>query len=160
MSAMAKLTCPLALACALACLPGLSRAQDAAPATQSLERLTKLYEVAQRAVGGEHIMLTATLYVGELQPERAVLEGGAAGLITLPLFGAGSGHGADWYPVLATEDSSDAFRRFQAEIERYTGLVEAVAQADQEQAFRALVEAARLLAREIDDADPHPWQAA
>lgn len=137
------------------------------PDPEQLEKVRKLYETAREALGSEHVLLTAAAYVGKKpklssESKEPTLQGGVAGVISLPLFGAGGGHGPDWYPVLQTEAATKAFERFENEVKQYVALADNldVAKSDPRAVLRALEEAALTLLDQVTDDDPDLWRLA
>jgi len=130
-------------------------------ATANLNKVAKLYDGVQRAVGSEHVLLTLAAYAGE-RGHATQVTAGVAGMVTLPLLGMGGSHGlADWYPVLDTHDSSAAFAKFSEKVGDYVELVDNVnSLSANHPSFKVLFKAAVTMARQADDADAKEWQSA
>lgn len=123
-------TAPEANPGAVAAVPSLVAPEQNKEVEEDLEGLEKIrrtYQEARKRLGGEHVLLTATAYASRTcsngvafyfddKCTKAEWSGGVAGLVGLPLWGLGGGHGSDWYPVLHTEDETKAFEDFERRV--------------------------------------------
>ncbi|MEY4507996.1 MAG: hypothetical protein RLZZ450_118, partial [Pseudomonadota bacterium] len=130
------------------------------PNAKQLDQVRELYDVARKALGAEHVILSATAYLGKRCAKGWFkgcdkdLHAGVAGLISVPLLGAGGGHGGDWYPVLQTEDGARAFARFQRQVQEYVALADGIDSLSEPKArelARALEKAAKALIDQAAD---------
>lgn len=106
------------------------QADEAALAAEEerLERLQAIYSTARRVIGQQHVFATIVATAGQRCKEpgdRAVWscdrpesQGGLGGLVVVPLFGAGGGHGPDWWPVIETDDAAEGFYRLDRQFRR------------------------------------------
>jgi hypothetical protein len=95
----------------------------------SLDQGREQYRVVRKLFGGEHVVLTAAAYLGRrckndgqahsLLGDACGKEtrGGAAGIVMVPIIGAGGGHGFNFWPVVQTEDEVTAFLEFQQSLQ-------------------------------------------
>jgi|GEM_PF-5623305 len=88
--------------------------------SDELKRVEKLYSNAAKLLGGEHVILSASAYLGQdcigCDEDHS---GGAAAILSVPLVGVGGGHGLDWYPTLQTEVAEKAFATFEKNVQNY-----------------------------------------
>ena len=70
---------------------------------KELDRLRDLFELARQTFGNDHVLVTPTIYSGHRCADGGAniftcsnrqVRGGIGGLVIVPLFGAGGGHGA------------------------------------------------------------------
>jgi hypothetical protein len=97
----------------------------------SLAQIHAQYQIVRRLFGGEHAILTAGAYLGQrcnkdsngahsfLHTAGCVREtrSGVAGLIIVPLWGFGGGHGKNFWPVVQTDDEVQTFLQFQQSVQ-------------------------------------------
>jgi hypothetical protein len=102
----------------------IATAQDAV--TQSSDQLDKfqqIYQDATKIFGAEHTVISPSFFLaGDIQGRLSATEKhqtGLAATLMVPLFGAGGGHGADWFPVIATSDETQIYQGFLDQLSQY-----------------------------------------
>lgn len=107
---------------------------------EALEKLRTDYKKARELFGETHVALFPMFYSGrQCADEGRTLfrsdkcetesENGVAGVIFVPVWGAGGGHGPDLWPVLDTEDEAQAFETFEQRIDRLVKAIDALSNA-------------------------------
>lgn len=149
---------------------------------EGLDKIRRTYQEARKRLGGEHVLLTATVYASRTCSDnvafyfdkdclKAEWSGGVAGLVALPLWGLGGGHGSDWYPVLHTEEESRTFETFERRVRNLAatsptleallqGKVVDVSDSSLEQLSRELLETVNALTRRAINDDASYYEAA
>jgi len=97
----------------------------------NLDKLRGLYDTAAGLLGKQHVVVTPVVFAGKRCTDGTNVfscttienHGGIAGLVIMPLFGAGGGHGADFWPVIETDDVAAEFYRFDKQFRRLRDLV-------------------------------------
>jgi hypothetical protein len=97
----------------------------------TIEQLHGAYDAAQSLLGAQHVLISPALFAGKrcadgnnvFSCSTVESRGGIAGLVLVPLFGAGGGHGADWWPAIETDDVADGFYRFDKNFRRLRDVV-------------------------------------
>lgn len=106
--------------------------------TEGLQRLRADFTKARELFGERHVSLFPMFYAGRGCEDKSnalfasekcptMSQSGLAGVIFIPLLGAGGGHGADWWPVLNTEDEGQAFKTFEDRVDRLLTAMESLA---------------------------------
>jgi hypothetical protein len=149
-------------------------------ALSGMEETRKVYEQARKLLGGEHVMLTAMAYVSRscAGGERFFFDdacsvepatGAVAGIVSVPLWGVGGEHGSDWFPVLHTDEETDAFGKFEARVDDYLNAVRAVTTGSglpelpsetQQRLYRELLRTVDALTRRADEDDASYFEVA
>ncbi len=99
--------------------------------TAGLQQLRGDYHEARELFGSDHVSLFPMFYAGKRCDDGSnrwlgsnacdtQSQSGVAGVIFLPLWGVGGGHGSDWWPILDTEDEAAAFLRFEQRAAKLT----------------------------------------
>jgi hypothetical protein len=94
--------------------------------TQSSDQLDKfqqIYQDATKIFGAEHTVISPSFFLaGDIKGRLSATEKHQTGLtatLMVPLFGAGGGHGADWFPVIATSDETQIYQGFLDQLSQY-----------------------------------------
>jgi hypothetical protein len=102
----------------------VTSAEDAATqSSQQLDKFQQVYEDATKIFGAEHTVISPSFFVAtDIQGRLNATdkhETGLSATLLLPLFGAGGGHGADWWPVLASSDEAQIYQTFLQQLDQY-----------------------------------------
>lgn len=102
--------------------------------SDQLDKFQQVFNQATKIFGGEHTVISPLFYYsgdisGRLQT-TGKYQAGVSATLLLPLFGAGGGHGADWWPVVTSEDKSKIYDGFLRELEQYRKVVATVQSTD------------------------------
>jgi hypothetical protein len=79
-----------------------------------------MYDLARSAFGGQHVVVAPLVFGGRRCTSGtdiyrncpAVSHGGIAGIVVVPLIGAGGGHSFELWPRVQTDDVADGFYQF------------------------------------------------
>jgi hypothetical protein len=166
------------MADAIAAAASDSAAKATAGATFELDRVSRLYNVAGRLFGYEHVLLTAVAYSGrrcrdagsntfwscnesEAGGKMRATRTGIGGLVGVPLLGGGAGHGAfDWWPRFETRSAAEVYIEYQQSAEKWVELISKftkVDEVDPESRRKSLLTAARAL-KSLLDREVAPYQ--
>jgi hypothetical protein len=102
----------------------LTAAHDAVTqSSDQLDKFQKVYEDATKIFGAEHTVISPSFFFasdikGRLDPTEK-RETGLSATLLLPLFGAGGGHGADWFPVVTSSDETQIYQAFLDQLDQY-----------------------------------------
>jgi hypothetical protein len=114
-----------------ACKPATTDADTfAVTKSEQLDKFQKVFDGATKLFGDEHTIISPLFYYsgdieGRLQA-GGKYQAGISATLLLPLLGFGGGRGADWWPVVTTDDGSKIYESFLKELKQYQDAVDNV----------------------------------
>jgi hypothetical protein len=91
--------------------------------SDQLDKFHKIYESATKIFGAEHTVITPLFFVaGDINGRLSTTQKREAGLsatLLVPIFGAGGGHGPDWFPVVTSSDETKIYSDFLDQLAQY-----------------------------------------
>jgi len=101
----------------------IAAADAVSQSSAQLDKFHQIFQDATKIFGAEHTILSPTFFLaGDIQGRLSTTDKRQTGLsatIMLPLFGAGGGHGADWFPVVGSSDETQVYQAFLDQLDQF-----------------------------------------